>query len=322
MKFSLAFSALSFLSVSLSNVTGEPISSSVWSLGKEGVKIFLAETFEEIPNPDEGLYFDGGKTCSFHDAASDGLKYVWAISSCENEEAKLNVFDLNTGQYTASLSLTCPRNEDQKYPTLDYHASRKEMWVHCNGIGSLGAYGDVDAFSVNDLISDDANIAPPATRCEGFLTEEACNSTPWPYERYCNTTFTKSRYGATIFGSCNPISVDDAEIKSEADMHEVGDFITSVSSGNIGYATLPAAGKLLQINLSMKSIKETHEIPGAFGSNPKSLAYSSQNKHVYVAPTYCCSCGSRERDLEDCPDISNSKVRYSGNIFLKTGKDV
>merc|ERR1712160_167549 len=71
-----------------------------------------------------------------------------------------------------------------------------------------------------------------------------------------------------------------------------------------------------------KSIRETHEIPGAFGSNPKSLAYSSQNKHVYVAPTYCCSCGGVNRDLKVCPDISNSKVRYSGKIFLKTGKDV
>jgi len=323
MKFSLAFSALSFLSVSLSNVTGEPIGSSVWSLGKEGVKIFLAETFEEIPNPDEGLYFDGGKTCSFHDAASDGLKYVWAISSCDDEKAKLNVFDLNTGQYTASLSLTCPSNEDQKYPTLDYHASRKEMWVHCNGIGSLGAYGDVDAFSVNDLISDKANIAPPATHCTGLRTEEACNRTPWPYERYCNATYTGfSAYNPTGIFNCNPISVDDAEMKSEADKHEVGDFITSVSSGNIGYATLPAAGNLLQINLSMKSIRETHEIPGAFGSNPKSLAYSSQNKHVYVAPTYCCSCGGVNRDLKVCPDISNSKVRYSGKILLKTGKDV
>jgi len=317
MKFSLAFSALSFLSVSLSNVSGERqhIGSSVWSLSNEGVKIYLASTFEKIPNPDEGLYFDAGKTCSFKDAASDGFKYVWAISACVDEAPKLNLFDLNTGQFSASLPLTCPRTDDQKYPTLDYHASRKEMWVHCNGVGSLGAYGDVDAFSVNDLISDGANIASPTTSyCSSFKTVEACNRKPWPYESYCNNT-------ATPRSTCEPLDPSEAAKKIEADKHEIGDFITSVDSGNMAYATLPAAGNLLQINLSAKSIRDTHVIPDAFGTNNRGLAYNSNNKHVYVAPTYCCSCGSSDRDLEVCPDISSPSVRYSGNVLMKTGKD-
>jgi len=103
----------------------------------DGSKKLKSTMPEEICHNVTG--YRGGEfeiSCSFHDAVSDGKKYVWVAVS--RGVTKIDVFDIDTGDTVGSFE-TCMTPRD-----LEYHPLRDEIWVRCMSVSDeFGGYMDV-----------------------------------------------------------------------------------------------------------------------------------------------------------------------------------
>ncbi len=85
--------------------------------------------------------------CYYFAYASDGHKYVWAASMAG--KSHVDVFDIDTGDFAGYMN-TCSTPLD-----LEYHTTRREMWVRCAQQDSANGHaGEIDVFSSDSLSSD------------------------------------------------------------------------------------------------------------------------------------------------------------------------
>jgi hypothetical protein len=77
-----------------------------------------------------------------------------------------------------------------------------------------------------------------------------------------------------------------------------GRMLTHSSLGDTAYAAASNHPFLNEVDLSSRQVRAQHPLPLTQGG--RNLAYSSVNRHVYVRPRVCCTCGSASADTPSC----------------------
>ena len=120
----------------------------MWVFSGDGLAIYSAdgEVMKEHRKGDLCTpYMSRGnlvEDCRFYTYSSDGHQYVWAGSF--SPFSRVMAFDIDTGDYVG-YHPTCSTPLD-----LEYHASRREMWLRCASQNGAHA-GELDVFSSNSL---------------------------------------------------------------------------------------------------------------------------------------------------------------------------
>ena len=76
--------------------------------------------------------------------------------------------------------------------------------------------------------------------------------------------------------------------------------------GNFAFSTQYNQPHITKFDLSGRDIVET--FPLEKGYSTYEMTYSPANEHVFAAVRVCCSCGSAEAEVEDCPSDEPEQV--------------
>jgi len=121
------------------------IGASMWHFSSDGLTIYSPDGKTEIKKHNMNPMCGDRDSCNWFNMRSDGHKYVWAADTGDNT---IRMFDINTGDFVG-YQPTCSTPLD-----LEYHGSRREMWVRCAGVGSIE--GGIDVYSTDVLGLDHA----------------------------------------------------------------------------------------------------------------------------------------------------------------------
>jgi len=77
-----------------------------------------------------------------------------------------------------------------------------------------------------------------------------------------------------------------------------GRALTHSTMGPFAFSGGSADGALHEIDLSSRQVVAAHALPDATGA--RNLAYSPVNRHVFVRPRVCCTCGTEGGDKPSC----------------------
>lgn len=98
--------------------------------------------------------------------------------------------------------------------------------------------------------------------------------------------------------SSGSLSSDHKTIDLQGTTRPYGRFAIHTSMGPLAYATSYNMNWISELDLSDKTVKNTYEIPKAYGSYD--MTYSPVNEHLFFRARVCCSCGSTDKDIETC----------------------
>jgi len=77
-----------------------------------------------------------------------------------------------------------------------------------------------------------------------------------------------------------------------------GRMLTHSSLGPTAFSAASAHPFLNEVDLSSRRVIASYDLPGSYGA--RNLAYSPVNRHVYIRPRVCCTCGTDQTDAADC----------------------
>jgi len=130
-----------------------------------------------------------------------------------------------------------------------------------------------------------------------------CMATSDPFGGYMDV------FSADSPGSDSSVSIN---LTGNHSLSAYGFSVIDNSLGDVGYATVWNKPALFKIDLSSRKVLSNFTLPAAYGGYE--VAYSRQNRHIFVRASVCCTCGFEGADLgEDCG-------RYgSSNVTITTG---
>lgn len=77
-----------------------------------------------------------------------------------------------------------------------------------------------------------------------------------------------------------------------------GRMLTHSSMGDTAYSAASTHPFLNEVDLSSRQVTASYDLPMSQGG--RNLAYSPLNRHVYVRPRVCCTCGTPDADAPSC----------------------
>lgn len=103
-----------------------------------------------------------------------------------------------------------------------------------------------------------------------------------------------------VFSASAPTAdtVSSIDLSRNSTLHSYGYSVIDNSLGDVGYATVKDQPTLYKIDLSERTVINSFELPLAWGGFE--VAYSRQNRHIYVRANVCCTCGFVGADSERC----------------------
>lgn len=124
-----------------------------------------------------------------------------------------------------------------------------------------------------------------------------------------------------VFSSNSFASSEFGRIDLQVEGSPSGRFILHPTLGATGYSATSPNPFLIQVDLANRQVVGRHDLPLAAGA--RNMAYSPVNRHIFVRPRVCCTCGNRETsDTASCGGFRGPAEPAPVNITTGPSKGI